>query len=221
MKNTGRVAMAMASILLAGVPGRAEAQERAIEIAVDIGLLDRGTTGVGAPLLDMGYDVEGGPVAGVGVRMLFGIDGGRYFHHGAAVRTWRHGGGDFGLSEGHGLSSSSLDLAYAFRTALPCMSAPGRELKLTGMLGVTGIDEDAGRGSGHSGQLEAQRAAAAEQFDHFALGPMLGVGIDFHSGPLFAGLAFDLREVFAFDDGPISRSYFASAALRMGVALAP
>ncbi len=200
---------------------RAEDPERVLELALDLGLMERGTTGIGPPLLDAGYDQAGGPVAGAGARMLFALGYGGYFHHGVAVRMSHHAGGSFGLTDAYGFAWTAIDLAYAFRTNLPCMSTPDRKLMLTGMLGVSGVNADAGMGNTADPQREPERRAASRELDHTALGPMLGVGLDMHMGLLFVGLALDLRQAFAIGDVPVTRSYVSSAALRIGVALEP
>lgn len=190
-----------------------------LELAIDLGLLDRGTTGIGDPLLDQGYDHGGGPVAGIGARLLFPFADGDYFHHGATLRLSHHGGGSFGLSERVGFVWTSLDATYAFRTNFPCMSDDDRKVYLTGLVGVTGTRADAGTGEGPRDEHWNQRVAASTELDHLALGPMLGLDLSVHFGALLAGVMLDLRQIFALGEGPISRSTVATGTLRFGVAI--
>jgi len=195
--------------------------ERVLEVAVDVGLLDRATTGIGPPLLGAGYEQSAGPVAGVGSRLLFPIGDSEFFHHGAALRLSHNAGAAFGLNDRYGFAWTSVDVGYAFRTALPCLSTPERAWTLTGIVGLTGVDADAGTGTGDDAQTAAERRAASRELDHVGLGPMVAVGLDLHAGPILVGLSFDLREVFALGDGPVSRSYVETAALRVGALLEP
>jgi len=222
-----RVAVVCAglSVFSAGMgiaqPCSADAAGRALEVAVDLGVQDRGTTGIGEPLLGEGYDTAGGLVAGAGARMLLPVGYGGFFHHGVSTRISHSAGWGLGLSDRYGFAWSAVDLAYAFRTNLPCMSTPERQLFLTGVLGVSGVVANAGTGLQKDPQTERERRIASERLDHLALGPVLGVGLDMHMGAAFVGLAFDLRQAYALGHGPISRSYVSSAALRFGFQLEP
>jgi len=213
------------SVFLAGMgvaqPCSADGADRVLEVSVDLGVQDRGTTGIGEPLLDEGYDTAGGLVAGAGARMLFGISGGEYFHHGVATRVSHNAGWGLGLSDRYGYAWSAADLAYAFRTNLPCMSTPERQLFLTGVLGVSGVVANAGTGLEKDPQTSRERRVASERLDHVALGPVLGVALDMHMGSSFLGLELYLRQAYALDDGPVSRSYVSSASIRVGVQLEP
>ena len=200
-------------------PCEADDPARVVEVAVDLGVQDRGTTGIGEPLLGEGYDRGGGLVAGAGARMLLPVGDGGYFHHGVAARISHNAGWGLGLSERYGFAWSALDLAYAFRTNLPCMSTPERKLFLTGLLGVSGVVANAGMGLEADPQTERQRRVASEQLDHVALGPLLGVGLDVHMGAFFLGLSLDLRQAYALGGGPLSASYVSSASIRVGAQL--
>jgi len=183
-----------------------------VDVTLEGGLLDRGTTGVGAPLLGYGYDHGGGLLLGAGLRAYFDIDG-RYFHHGVALR--------FGHQPNDGIAWSQLDLAYVFRTELPCMSDDERTFRLSGLVGVTGAYAEAGTGRGGMDEQWNLRLAAAEELDHHSLGGLLGVGLDLHGGPFVVGVLVDIRETFALGDGPASRSFVATGALRAGVEIEP
>lgn len=182
----------------------------AVELTLETGLLDRGTTGVGEPLLGYGYDHGGGMLVGAGLRLYFDIDG-RYFHHGVAVRV--------GHQPNDGFAWSHVDLTYVFRTELPCMSSDEHRLRLSGVIGVTGARADAGMGNGAPDDRWNLREVASEQLDHHALGAVLGVALDVHSGPFLLGLMLDVRELFALGDTPVARSFAATGALRAGFEL--
>lgn len=190
--------------------GEDESVVSAVELTLEGGLLDRGTTGVGEPLLGYGYDHGGGVLIGAGLRLYFDIDG-RYFHHGVAVRVGHQPGGGFAWSQ--------LDLTYVFRTELPCLSSDDRRLRLSGIIGVTGARADAGMGNGAADDRWNLREVASEQLDHQALGAVLGVALDVHSGPFLLGLMLDVRELFALGDTPVARSFVATGSLRAGVEL--
>lgn len=227
MASWERIAVACAGLVAFGAgmgvaqPCSADDADRVLEVSVDLGVQDRGTTGIGEPLLDEGYDTAGGLLAGAGARMLFGIGGGEYFHHGVATRVSHDAGWGLGLSDRYGFAWSAADLAYAFRTNLPCMSTPERKLFLTGVLGVSGVVANAGTGLEKNPQTDRERRVASERLDHLALGPVLGVALDMHMGPVFLGLELYLRQAYALDDGPVSRSYVSSASMRVGFQLEP
>ena len=194
-----------------------ESSETSLELAIDLGVLDRGTTGVGEPLLGLGYDHGGGLAAGVGARLYFELN--EYFRHGVSLRG-SHQAGDFlGLAGEHGFAWSQLDLSYVFRTSLPCMSDDDTQWYLSGLIGLTGVYADAGTGDGPRDERWNERLAASESLDHLALGGMLGVGLDLHFDDLFLGALIDVREPFALGSGAVSRSFVTSAALRAGIEL--
>jgi len=188
-----------------------------LELAVDLGLLDRGTTGVGEPLLGLGYDHGGGLQAGVGIRTYFEIN--RYFRHGVNLRFSHQAGSTLGLFGGYGFAWSQLDLTYVFRTSLPCMSDDDTQWYLSGLVGLTGVHADAGTGTAPRDDRWNERLAASDALDHLALGGLIGAGIDLHFDEVFLGLLLDVREPFALGSGPVSRSFVTSATLRAGVEL--
>ena len=188
-----------------------------LEVTVDMGVLDRGTTGIGEPLLGLGYDHGGGLQAGAGARLYFELN--EYFRHGPSLRLSHQAGSVLGLAGEHGFAWSQLDLAYVFRTSLPCMSGDEVQWYLSGLVGLTGVYADAGTGDGPSDDRWNERLAASEELDHLALGGMLGVGLDMHFDEVFLGALIDVREPFALGSGVVSRSFVTSATLRAGVEL--
>lgn len=188
-----------------------------VELTVEVGALDRGTTGVGAPLLGYGWDHGGGLLVGVGTRAYVALN--EYFSHGPALRLTHQAGGLLGLVGGVGFAWTQIDTTYAFRTLLPCMSEADRQWHLTGLVGLTTVRADAGSGTGPRDERWNERQAASSALDHWAVGPLLGVGLDATFGRVLVGATVDVREPFALGDVPISRSFVTTAALRTGVAL--
>lgn len=190
----------------------------ALELSLDLGVMDRGTTGVGEPLLGLGYDHGGGALAGVGARAYLEID--RYFAHGLSLRLSHQAGSLLGLDDGVGFAWSQLDVTYVFRTLLPCMSDDEVRFYLSGLVGVTGVRADAGTGTAPRDDRWNERQVASRRLDHDALGPMLGASLDVHFGAFFVGALIDVREPFALGAGPVSRSFVTTGSLRTGVQLA-
>ena len=209
-----------AVVLFALSPASAQAEDGAplgeLELAVDLGFLDRGTTGVGAPLLDLGYDSGGGPVAGLGARFYFHARN-RYFRHGINLRLSHTAGMSFGALSGVGFAWTAVDATYAFRTLLPCMSEEDSQWMLTAMIGLTGARADAGTGTHDDPQTRNNRARASHDLDHLALGGMLAVDLSWHGSTFLAGVTLDVREYFGLGDTDQARSFVTTAAVRGGV----
>jgi len=189
-----------------------------VELDLELGWMDRGTTGVGEPLLGYGYDHAVAPLVGASARLFF-HDSIRYFRHGIALRGAYAAGGHLGLGDGVEFHLGQVDLGYVFRTQLPCMSTDERVFHLSGSLGLTGVRADAGTGRGSRDDRWNQRLAAAEDLDHVGLGGFLAVDLALHVGPLITGIRIDVREHFAVTDGPVSRDFAVATGLRMGVDL--
>jgi len=195
---------------LAAAPVRADDSApllSSVEIAPEIGIFDRGTTGVGAPVLGYGYDHGGGAMFGAGARLFFHSSD-NYFRQGIELRA-AHETGD-------GLALTVFDLAYALRVKFPCMSDGERNVFGTGLLGVTTALGEAGLGDGSRDARWNDRVVASETLDHVGLGWLLAVGVDVHLGALFAGPRLDVREHFAITDGPVSRDFEIAATVRIG-----
>lgn len=192
----------------------------ALELALEVGLFDRGTTGVGDPLLDYGYDHGGGPAVGARLRFLSPLDD-RYFHHGIDVRLLHQAGGTLGLSEEVGFYWTEVATGYGFRTMFPCMSneSDGRIVRFTGTIGLTVANANAGTGRAARDDRWNERVAASEQLDHMAVGPHVSLGLDYHIDDFLIGIAIDARQLFSVSGGVEARTFGTSATLRTGVDL--
>jgi hypothetical protein len=187
-----------------------------LELALDLGVMDRGSSGVGSPLLGYGYDHDGGLFAAASVRLYFHDDDMFWLRHGIGVRFAHHAGDDFGLGD-TGFFFEQIDVGYVVRTEFPCMSQGDRHVYLSGILGVTTVVADASTGNRPSDGNWNARTVAASELDHVGVGGLLGVALDVHFGAAFAGVYFDVREQLAVTPGPISRDFSIAAALRGGV----
>lgn len=186
-----------------------------IEFTLGVGLMDRGTTGIGAPLLGHGYDHAVGAVLEGDLRVLKQA-GHRVIHHGLALRAFHQDGRTLGLTDSGSFQVSGLDLAYVFRALLPCMSSDDVRFHLSPLAGLSGLRARAGNLSARSDQTGELTNAAHAAFDHTALGVVLGVQFDVHHGPFLVAVTADLREHFALGNTPVSRNFMTSLALRVG-----
>ena len=193
---------------------------RDVEISAELGVMDRGTTGIGAPLLGYGYDHGGGAFGALGTRVLFPFGYGDYFAHGFDLRASYSAGEFFGV-DGVDFHNGQLDLGYVFRTEFPCMRGETRIIYLSGALGVTGLYADAGTGRGEPDDTWNERVAASEALDHYGLGGYLTVDLAAHYGATFIGLRLDAREHFALGHSAIARDVTVAASLRFGVKFSP
>jgi len=82
---------------------------------------------------------------------------------------------------------------------------------------LSGVVGNAGTGEGPQDDNWNARAAAAEELDFLGLGGILGINLDMHRGPVLVGIVLDIREQFALDAGPVTRSFATSAQLRWGI----
>ncbi|MEM9066977.1 MAG: hypothetical protein AAGE52_00685 [Myxococcota bacterium] len=184
-----------------------------LELSAGIGVLGHNTTGVGDPLLDYGYDREAGPVADAKLRFVFGSN--RYFRHGVTFRGGVQRGRAFGR-DGFGYRWGFADVGYSFRTILPCMSSQDRRIYAAATLGISGAHADAGTGRGEMGTDANLRRAASDEFDHWALGWVLGGEIEVHFKHFLIGLDIDMRRLYGLDTAQ-DRTMLSSAVLRLGI----
>lgn len=187
-----------------------------VELSLGAGVMDRGTTGIGAPLLGHGYDHAGGAVLEGDVR-LFKRGWYRMVHHGLALRAFHQSGRTLGLTDAGTFQVSGLELAYVLRALLPCMSNDDVRFHLTPLAGLSALRARAGDLHVPGDQTGELAEAARAAFDHVALGAVLGVQFDVHRGPLLIALTADLREHFAIGDTPVKRDFMTSLTLRVGV----
>jgi hypothetical protein len=186
-----------------------------IEVALEFGAMDRGTSGVGDPLLGYGYDHSGGALGGLDVRVFF-HDSSDYFRHGVTLRGAYAAEDFFGLG-GVAFHFGQLDAGYVFRSILPCMSEGDRRVYVSGAIGVTTLLADASTGRGGPDARWNERVVAADALDHVGIGGFLTVDGAIHMRAAFIGVRLDLREHFTVSGGPASRDFSVAALLRGGV----
>lgn len=214
--------LCLAAVATFGIAPKALAQDQwsqpflsDIEFSLGVGLMDRGTTGIGAPLLGHGYDHGAGMVLEADVRVLK-----RAWHHairhGLALRAFHQNGRALSLTDSGTFQLSGLDLAYVFRALLPCMSTEGTRFHLSPLAGLSVLRASAGNLRLRGDQTGELADAARAAFDHTALGFVIGVQFDVHKGPFLIALTADLREHFAIGKTPVSRDFMTSLALRVG-----
>ncbi|MDQ3031461.1 MAG: hypothetical protein M3Y87_03520 [Myxococcota bacterium] len=207
-------ALTVSSLARADDPG-----DRALlEASVGIGVADRSSTGIGDPLLGMGYDQSFGPLASLDVR-LFVADGDyAYVRHGPVLRAAHHAGPSMGTWTGHAFRATSFDLGYAGRVEFRCMRSDEMRVHLGGFVGITGLHADAGRGDVERANTDGATIEAARTLDHAALGGVLGVNLDLHFGAFLVGVGVDLHQWFGIDTR-VARDLMLAAQLRVGVDL--
>lgn len=187
-----------------------------LEIVLGFGVIDRGVTGVGEPLLGYGYDHSGGPRADMALRLFF-AESNQYVRHGIAVRGGFDAGETFGLAGGYGFATTTIDLAYVLRFHCPCISGDQTKWFLSAVVGVSMLHAEASTGAGPRGGPDwNQRQAAAGKFDHDSVGGVLGVTMDLHLDVVMVGASIDLREHFSVTDGPVGRSFETGASVHAG-----
>ena len=213
--------IAFAVTLLICVCGQAQFASRpkpsvsSLEITAGAGFLDRGTTGIGAPLLDNGYDHSGGLVAELGLRLY--LHGDRYLQHGPVLRLFHQTGRVMGLADDDRFLLTGLDVAYALRILLPCMSNPETSWHLTPSVGLSGLRARVRQPD--SDQQDSDTGAARDAFDHEALGGVVAINFDVHPGDFVFGVTVDVREHFALGNTTVARDFMTSITLRAGVDL--
>ena len=187
-----------------------------LEIVLGFGVIDRGVTGVGEPLLGYGYDHSGGPRADMALRLFF-AESNQFVRHGIALRGGCDAGQTFGLAGGYGFATTTIDLAYVLRFHCPCISGDDTKWFLSAVVGVSMLHAEASTGAGARGGPDwNDREAAASKFDHDSLGAVLGVTMDLHLDVVIVGASIDLREHFSMTDGPIGRSFETGASVHAG-----
>jgi hypothetical protein len=187
-----------------------------LEITLGIGLMDRGTTGIGDPLLGYGYDHAGGASTDLAFRLFF-ANSNQYLNHGVLVRGTYMAGASFGLADGYGFATTIVDVAYVIRVNCPCISGDERKWYASGFVGMSGMYANAS--TGDASEMDANwnaRSAAADKFDHAALGGVIGLSMDLHVGMFIVGATVDLREHFTLGDSPVSRSFETGASIHVG-----
>lgn len=200
-------------------PGEGQAQDQIIDsfqLGAGLGIVDRGSTGVGAPLLEYGYDHEGGLLAEAALRVYF-YDSWDFLRHGFQIRYSYTAGQTLGL-DSYGFGYSIVDATYLLRTNLPCMSSEDIKYYVSGYLGLSGGYANASTGRGERDDRWNERVAAEGELDHHALGAVFGLAMDVHFGPAYLGIQVDLRQHYGLtSSSPVTRTFMPSALLRTGV----
>lgn len=201
--------------LLTLTPALARADHPALlEATLGLGIADRSTTGIGDPLLGMGYDQSFGPLLSLDVR-LFLPDEQSYVRHGPLLRGAHHAGPSMGTFTGHAFRATSFDLGYAGRTEFRCMRSDDVRVFLGGFVAITGLHADADRGDVYRPNTDTQTAEAARTLDHAALGGALGLSLDLHLASFVIGLGVDLHQWLGIDT-LVARDLMLAAQIRIG-----
>lgn len=209
---------AIAAVMVSSTARADGPGERAVlEATLGIGIADRSSTGVGDPLLGMGYDQSFGPLPSIDVRLFLEDDDYAYVRHGPVLRAAHHAGPSLGAS-GHAFRATSFDLGYAGRVEFRCMRSDDMRVHLGGFVGITGLHSDAGRGETARANTDAATLEAARVLDHAGLGGTLGVNLDLHFGAFIVGLGVDLHQWFGIDTR-VARDLMLAAQLRVGADL--
>lgn len=185
-----------------------------LEVVVGLGIGDRSTTGIGDPLLGMGYDQSFGPVGSLDVRLFVEDDDHAYVRHGPVLRAQYHGGPTLGI-ERAAFRATTIDVGYSGRVAFPCMRRDDFGVYLGGYLAITGLVSDADRGDVDRPDMQNETIDAARRYDHGGLGGALGLSLDAHVGAFVIGLGVDLHQFFGIDS-PVARDLVLSSVLRVG-----
>lgn len=191
------------------------AREHALlELTLGAGIADRSSTGIGDPLLHMGYDQSFGPMGSATMRLFVEDDDWAYVRHGMMARVGYTAGPTLGV-EGAAFRDTTIDLGYAGRAAFPCMRRGDFSVHLGGYLAITGLIADADRGDVWRPDMANQTLEASRRLDHGGLGGALGLDLDAHVSSFVIGLGVDLHQWFGIDT-VVARDLMLSAELRIG-----
>lgn len=212
MKNTSLSFLLLTTLC---TPSLASAQERALlEVTLGAGIGDRSSTGVGDPLLGMGYDQSFGPQGALDVRLFVEDDEWAYVRHGMVARAAYTAGPSIGV-EGAAFRDTIVDLGYGGRAAFPCMRRGDFSMHLGGYLAITGLVADADRGDRYRPNTDTQTAEAARTLDHAGLGGALGLSLDVHLASFVIGIGLDVHQWFGIDT-LVARDLLLTSQLRIG-----
>lgn len=207
-------ALAVGRAIFPAAIARAEDQPALLEATLGLGVGDRSSTGIGDPLLGMGYDQSTGPLASLDLRLFLPTNYG-YLRHGPLARVAHHAGPSLGTFTGHAFRVTAIDLGYSGRTEFRCMREGDLSVHLGGFLAITGLVADADRGDVYRPNTDTQTAEAAATLDHAGLGGALGLSLDLHFGAFVAGVGFDLHQWFGIDT-LVARDLMLAGQLRLG-----
>lgn len=224
-RTTLLLALTLATLAPALAPTNAEAQDydlaveprrdhALLELTVGAGIADRSSTGIGDPLLGMGYDQSFGPRGSATMRLFVEDSDHAYVRHGMLARVAYTAGPNLGI-EGAGFRNTAIDLGYSGRVRFPCMSRGDFSVHLGGYLAITGLVADADRGDWDRPDMANETIEAARRYDHAGLGGALGLNLDAHYGAFIVGIGVDLHQYFGIDT-MVARDLMIGAELRLG-----
>ena len=185
-----------------------------LELTVGAGIVDRSSTGIGDPLLGMGYDQSFGPLGSATMRLFVEDDDQAYVRHGMHARVAYTAGPSLGV-QGAAFRNTAIDLGYAGRVRFPCMSRGDLSVHLGGYLAITGLVADADRGDWDRPDMANETIEAARRYDHAGLGGALGLNLDAHYGAFIIGFGVDLHQYFGIDT-VVARDLMIGAEVRLG-----
>ncbi len=209
-------ALGIATIVAPGVAHAQRIHVPVWEWTTSIGVADRSTTGVGAPLTGYGYAAATAPIVDLETRVMAPL-GHDYFHHGVLARGTYVPSGDI-VGPDYAFRQGVFDLAYVFRTELPCMHRGSRQWFVSGYVGATVAIADAGTGTAPASDRSNLniRTQAAADLDHVGVGWVVGVNFDMRVGAFVVGPAVALRQFFVVGNPTIAREWLPTLALRIG-----
>jgi len=182
------------------------------EMVAGFGVVGRMSSG--RELVGYGYDHEAAPATDLSFRFLFGDN--RYVRAGFTLRGGHQRGRGFGR-QGHAYGITTGELMVTARTIFPCMSNGERAIFFAANVGVSTAYHDASSGRGPMNSDVVAREAAVSDYDHTAVGYVLGVDLSMHVRHFLVGVAADLRQQFGVGTG--DRHFAPSLMLRVGWAL--
>jgi hypothetical protein len=215
MSNHTSFFLAVSLVSTAALPSMASAQYGPLlEATIGAGIGDRSSTGVGEPLLGLGYDQSTGPLASLDVRLLIERPT-HWLAYGVLARAAHHAGPTMELASGAAFRTTVIDLGITGRVEFPCMRSGDLSVHLGGFLAISGLVSDAGRGDVARPSTDNETREAASRLDHGGLGGAFGLSLDLHYGAFVAGLGFDLHQSFGIDS-IVARDLLLAGQLRLG-----
>lgn len=183
-------------------------------LALTYGALEHGTTGTPA-----GYGYDGGTAMSLGVnsRLVFPLRGCRCMTHGVDANLLWSDGTTLGVGGESAWTRAVVDFGYAFRVELPCLRSGTRRWWVTGTVGMSGQWADAGLGDVATSETAGanERMAAAQRYDHVALGWHAGASMEVVFDKALVGFGVDLRDLRGIDTDQ-ARTFLLGVNLRAG-----
>lgn len=187
------------------------------QITVGIGILGRGTTGIGGPLTEYGYDRSRGPHVDLQIRPLVNLN--HIVRLGFSMRALFFSDRGFGAS-GHAFRLGVGELGISAQSLLPCLSTRDRQLHVGATVAMVGGYANAGLGQGDDMNAYGNlRTEAADGFDHGLVGFAVGMDGTITYGRFLFGFDINLRRLWSIGSTVSHRVTLSSLALRLGVSL--